>query len=254
MAATNGPPETATLDDGDRELLGFLALHRATTAAQIPVLLGISPRRGSDRLRRLEQARLLQRERIFAGQPSTVTITPHGRRAIGSRLPPVQVSLTEYRHDVGVSWLWLAARDGAFGPMREIVSERELRAAAQPVRGLEQHRPDLLLTTAAGKRIAVELELTAKGAGRLERIMLGFAGDPGLDGVLYLVPNATLARQVERAAHRTGITDMVHVQRLAPDGIHGTPTGQATPARVRAAGVRAAGATRQSQDRGGLAR
>lgn len=228
------------LDDADRELLGFLALHRATTAAQLPVLLGISPRRASERSRRLEAGGVLSRERIFANRPSTLTITRDGLRAIDSPLPQVHVSLTEYRHDVGVSWLWLAARDGAFGELREIVSERELRAASQPVRGLEQHRPDLLLTTAAGKRIAIELELTPKGAGRLDRIMLGFAGDPAIDAALYLVPDAKLARTVEQAARKAGIAKMVQVQRLAPDGIHGAPDAHAAPARVRAVGARSA--------------
>jgi hypothetical protein len=251
-----------TIDEPDRELLRFLALHRATTAAQVPVLLKISPRRASERLRRLEDARLLRRDRIFAGRPATVTITRRGLREIGSELPPPRVSLTEYRHDVGVSWLWLAARDGVFGHMREVVAERELRAATQPVRGLEQHRADLQLTTAAGKRIAVELELTAKSTERLDRIMLGFAGDPQLDAVLYLVPDAALARRIGQAAQRAGIADMVRVQRLAPDGIHGAPNVDAEPARSREAGVTragrdrggAAGATRTGHDRGGAAR
>jgi DNA-binding MarR family transcriptional regulator len=232
----------APIDESDRELLRFLILHRAATAAQIPTLLGISQSRATARLRRLEQAQLLRRERIFHGRPSTVAITARGRRAIASRLPLARVSLTEYRHDVGVSWLWLAARGGAFGALREIASERELRATARPVNGIEQHRPDLLLTTAAGKHVAVELELTPKGSGRLDRIMLGFAADPALDAVLYLVPDARIGRRIEDAARRVGISGLVHVQRLAPDAIHGAPEVAAAPLRMRSASaVRMAG-------------
>jgi DNA-binding MarR family transcriptional regulator len=237
VASTDVP----TIDAADRELLRFLSLHRATTAAQIPTLLGLSESRATARLRRLEQMQLLRRQRIFHGRPSTVTITAPGRRVIGSRLPQPRISLTEYRHDVGVGWLWLAARRGAFGPLREIVSELELRAAARPANGIDQHRPDLMLTTAAGKQVAVELELTLKDRARLDRIMLGFAGDPSLNAVLYLVPNARVGRGIEDAARRSGISGLVHVQPLAPDAIHGAPEVGAVPLRTPA--VSAARAT-----------
>jgi hypothetical protein len=237
-------PDPPTIDAADRELLRFLGLHRAVTAAQIPVLLSLSPSRATARLRRLERAQLLRRERIFHGQPNTLTITARGRGVIGSQLPQPRVSLTEYRHDVGVSWLWLAARGGAFGPLREIVSEWELRATSRPVNGIDQHRPDLWLITDAGRRVAVELELTPKGRGRLDRIMLGFAGDPALDAVLYLVPNPRVGRGIEAAAQRAGISGLVHVQRLAPDAIHGAPEVGAAAVRTQTvSGTRTPGST-----------
>ena len=47
---------------------------------------------------------------------------------MGSSYPPPRVDLSTYDHDVGVAWLWLAARSGTFGPMREVLSERTLRS------------------------------------------------------------------------------------------------------------------------------
>jgi hypothetical protein len=71
-----------------------------------------------------------------------------------------------------------------------------------------------LLHTADGRRIALELELSSKGRLRLERILSGYAADPTVDGVVYLVQNATVARSVQAAARRLGITPLVHIQRV----------------------------------------
>jgi hypothetical protein len=90
------------------------------------------------------------------------------------------------------------------------------------------HYPDLLLETATGHRVAVELELTGKGRRRLERIMLGYAADPRVDGVLYLCPRGPLGRRVQDAARRMGVSDRVSVQLLAP----GSPEGAPEPGRV----------------------
>jgi hypothetical protein len=76
------------------------------------------------------------------------------------------------------------------------------------------HYPDLLLVTPKGKRIAVELELTGKGRARREKILSGYAADPRIDAVLYLVHhrNRLLARSIEDSARRAGIGSIVQVQ------------------------------------------
>ena len=76
------------------------------------------------------------------------------------------------------------------------------------------HYPDLLLRTADGRRVALELELSSKGRDRLNKIMAGYAADPRIDAVVYLVPTASLARSVKAAARRAGISELVHIQRV----------------------------------------
>jgi hypothetical protein len=56
-------------------------------------------------------------------------ITRSGLSQIGSDLPVPRVDLRRYWHDVGVVWLWLTARNGVFGEIERVFSERKMRAA-----------------------------------------------------------------------------------------------------------------------------
>jgi hypothetical protein len=222
-----------------RELsvLTFLAEHRLGIAPQIGALLECSPRVAQQQLRALGAAGCARSERIFAGRPSTWRITAAGLRAAGSPLTPPRLDLSHYAHDLGLGWLWLAARSGSFGELAALHSERVMRShdaradARGDVgndvgvfgvgvgtigsRGREQrHYPDLLLDTAAGRRIAVELELSGKSALRLASIMLSYAGDTRIDAVLYLVPDRRLAARIAGAAYDAGVAGSVHVQPL----------------------------------------
>jgi hypothetical protein len=254
----------------DRELLEFLAEHRLALSDHIQALLGISPRAADTRLRALADAGFLTRERVFHRQPPFVQITRDGLAAIASDLPAPRLDLRSYQHDVGLAWLWLAARGGTFGPMREVIGERRLRShdaslqgAHRPLgvrlggvgpKGAERiHYPDLLLVTGQGKRIAVELELSGKGPARTERILAGYAADPSTAAVLYLVEGRKLGRSIEAAARRVGIQDLVQIQlvscatadpraasgRVAERGRHAPD-----PQRVRAAAPQVTGIER----------
>lgn len=219
------------LTDIDLELLGFLAEHRLALASHVAVLLGASAPAATARLNRLDRAGLLTRRDAFPGEPRSYQITRKGLAIIGSALPPPRVDLRAYAHDVGVAWLWLAARTGTFGPLQEITGERRLRStdgalepAAEPLavrlggfgpRGRERlHYPDLVIRTANGRRIALELELTQKTRSRLETILSGYGADPRFDGVVYLAQSPAVARAVQAAARRLGILERVHIRRV----------------------------------------
>jgi len=229
-----------TLTKEDLGLLGFLAEHRVCLASQVQRLLGWPADRVQERLNALAGERLLVCEPIFQGYPAACWITRRGLGAIESRLSPPRVDLKGYRHDVGVAWLWLAARDGVFGRLAELRSERTMRSedrradrqgrpsgvgigAVGAGGGERLHYPDLLLELEGGHRVAIELELTGKGAARLERIMLGYATDARIDAVVYLVPAGPLGERIKSAARRAGISDLVHVQRLARGSPEGAP-------------------------------
>lgn len=244
----------AVLGNDELEVLEFLAEHRVAVTWQLQALLAISPQATEARVRWLVEAGLMGRQKIFEGQPSCCWITRRGLGAIESSLPGPKLDLKGYRHDVGLGWLWLAARQGQFGELRSVVSERSMRSAdrrnpapgrrygvgAGPGGGL--HYPDLLLETATGHRIAVELELTSKGRRRLDGIMLGYAADPRIDGVLYLCPRGPVASRVEEAARRAGIGDRVSVQLLAPGSPEGAPEPRRAAVRPGARSVVRAGA------------
>jgi hypothetical protein len=233
----------------DRELLAFISGHRLIDAGHARAFLGVSASTAYARLRALTQAGLLDQQFVFHRQPACHLITSRGLAAIGSSLPVPRVDPGVYRHDIGVAWLWLAARQGAFGPVREIVTERAMRSRDGPGRrsdpplavrlggvgrsGHERlHYPDVLLGTADGRRIAIELELSGKGRTRRERILSAYGADPRVDGVLYLVENGAVGRAISASARRLGISSLVRVQRIRmPD--------QGSPARDERAAQRA---------------
>ena len=222
------------INDRDRELLAFAAEHRLVCVDQIEVLLGACSRSASDRLGRLSQAGLLVRDpsRVYR-QPGTYQVTREGLNGIGSDLPRPRPDSASPVHDIGVGWVWLAARAGWFGPLLEIVSERRMRSHDGTESGRRNpfgvrlggvgragherlHYPDLLLATADGDRIALELELTGKERTRRETILGGYGADPRIDSVVYLVEidKPSIGRAIQASARSLGISDLVHVQRL----------------------------------------
>jgi DNA-binding MarR family transcriptional regulator len=216
-------------------MLELASEHRVILASHAATFLGTSSAAAAKRLRALSAAGYITTSRLFTGQPACYQITRRGLEAIGSALPRPHVDLRAYAHDVGLAWLWLAARDGTFGPLREVLSERTLRSrdglprADRQEAGAEQplgvrlggrgaggrerlHYPDLLLVTPEGRRVAVELELSPKSQARRERILAGFGSDPRIDAVLYLVDRPALAASIRSSARRLGISELVHVQ------------------------------------------
>jgi hypothetical protein len=236
----------ALQDPQHEQVLDFMAQHRCAIAPQVQTLLGCAPARAARRLRELQELGYARSQRIFAARPSTWRITPAGLAAVGSRLGPPRLHLSQCGHDLGLGWLWLAARDGSFGKLGAVHSERSMRShdargrftqeplgvglgPTGPRGGEQRHYPDLLLTTPAGRRIAVELELSGKGPQRLAGIMLAYAADARIDAVMYLVSDRRLAGRIERAAGAAGIGELVRVQLMsrsiqgAPEGGHPVP-------------------------------
>ncbi len=226
-----GKPRRPQLGEQDLELLWFLAEHRMALPGHVAALLGSSVPAASSRLTRLVDGGYVRKDPLFYKQPVMYLIARAGLAVLGSALPTPRRDVHAYEHDAGVAWLWIAARHGTFGPIREILGERRMRSHdgardqdAEPLAvklggvgpgGRESlHYPDLLLRTADARRVALELELSSKGRVRLNKIMAGYAADPRIDGVVYLVPTAALARSVTAAARRAGIPELVHIQRV----------------------------------------
>jgi hypothetical protein len=224
-------PRRTRLGEPDIELLWFLAEHRMALPDHAVALLGSTEQAAAARLNRLAKAGYIESVRLFHNQPAMHLIVRDGLKVLGSALPAPKVDVHSYQHDVGVAWLWIAARRGTFGPLREIVGERRMRShdgardrddepfavklgGVGPWGRERLHYPDLLLRAADGRRVALELELSSKGRARRERILAGYAADPRFDGVVYLVQSAPVARSVQAAARRLGITSLVHIQRV----------------------------------------
>jgi hypothetical protein len=224
--------------DRDRRVLEFAAEHRLVLRGHVQALLGVSADAAARRLRALVTAGLLSTYTVFHRHPACFQAAQAGLALVASGLPKPKLDYRTYAHDVGVAWLWLAARRGAFGPLAEVVSEREMRSLdgverhAARRRGpgpagmpfgvtlsgigscgdLRLHYPDLLLVDPDGRRIAVELELTPKSRTRREKIVGGYAADARIDAVLYLVDDPRIARAIQATARRFGFERRLHMQ------------------------------------------
>jgi hypothetical protein len=210
-------------------LLAFIGEHRFVLPAQAQALLGGSADAASERLRELTDAGYLIEEPVLAGEPVAYRSTRLGLDVIGSELRPLPISLTNYWHDVGAGWLWLAARSGAFGPVREVMAERVMRSRDAKRRddpfgvrlgglgrdGRERlHYPDLLIVDRGGRRLAVELEITSKGPAERERILAGYAADPRIARVLYVVYEPHVAQALSSSVSRLGVSSLVAIHRV----------------------------------------
>ncbi|HWF54040.1 MAG TPA: hypothetical protein VG223_05420, partial [Solirubrobacteraceae bacterium] len=80
--------------------------------------------------------------------------------------------------------------------------------------GERLHYPDMLLRTATGHTVAVELELSPKSGARLQRIIGRYVADRRVDAVLYLVDDDRRAREITATARRLGASKLIHVQRV----------------------------------------
>ena len=220
------------LTDADRALLAFAAEQRFVLVGQVALLLGVSDAAAAARLRRLGHAGCLLRARELHRGPTWHQITAAGLRAIHSELPPPRgFDLATHRHDAGLGWLMLTVRAGRFGGVRRVVSEREMRsadgraAAVDPRYGVRLggvgpggreglHYPDMVIVSDTGHRVAFELELSTKEPARRARILTGYAADPRIDAVVYLVDRPAAARAIDRSVRRLGLRELVSVQNV----------------------------------------
>ncbi len=228
-------PSRSRLTQRDFGLLAFVAEHRVIVAAQAQRFLGVSSSVAYARLRALTGAGLLRRQNVLHGHPACYLATTAGIRAADRPYRAQKLEPGLLQHDLGLASLWLAARAGTFGEVREVISERAMRSHdARTAHGAETaaptgplgvrlggvgeagrerlHYPDLLLVTPKGKRVAVELELTSKGVARRERVLMGYAFDRRIEAVVYLVPDISTGRRIQESARRIGVSNLVHVQ------------------------------------------
>lgn len=214
-------------------LLTFIGEHRFVLAAQAGALLGTPERSTQSKLHKLADGGYLIEEPVLGG-PVVYRSTRLGLDVVGSSLRPLPISLKNYWHDVGAAWLWLAARGGAFGPVRELLAERVMRS--HDARGRDDpfgvrlggigrdgrerlHYPDLLIVDRRGRRLAIELEITSKEPAKRERILAAYAADPRIAKVRYVVYKPAVGRALATSVTRLSIGSLVSIQRVrAPDG------------------------------------
>jgi DNA-binding Lrp family transcriptional regulator len=193
----------------DADILRFIGRFRFVTDELIAQKFEVSRQQTNLRLRRLTQAGYLQRTDART-QPRLTMLTRKGARAVGLpvRRPPRTDAQRE--HELALVWLVIELERAGTVQVRTERECRTLEAAGageysvpvlQPDRPQERRWPDLVLE-GEGRRSAIELELSAKGATRLQAIVDAYAVS-NYDEIVFLTGDRSIARVVEAAGTAT---------------------------------------------------
>jgi hypothetical protein len=181
---------------------------------------------------------LVEYGRLLHGRPGVYTATRAGLDWVNLDLPVGRPRLATYEHNVELVWL---SMDLAWEfSSAAVLTEREIRSREMPAawdsfhdgsalrpkysvatrsrrgpRGL--HFPDMLVENGGPKNgsLAVELELTSKGAGRRRQIIGAYRNGVHIEGVRYYAPPEPL-RLLERTVDEERAGDVVELRPWEP--------------------------------------
>jgi hypothetical protein len=231
--------------DENQDLLLFVAANEVVLAEQAAALLEITDEDATGRLERFGAERLVTRVHLSSQLPPAYRITRAGAEQTDSFLPPLRaLDMGGYRHEIAIAWLWASARHGQLGDLREVLSRREMQAAdatlrseslldtpgakfsSSPVGGTAtdaRHAyPDLGLVQAAGGWVTLDVVLSLPNPGHLRTMLGRYRHDRLMLAQLYLTEqDQQIEDAITAAAEDLGVSDRVHVQRLAHNGIAG---------------------------------
>lgn len=217
-----GGKRTDRISKRDLEVLEFVARYGVVPRSAVARWADTARTSTLGREKRLREEGLIEVQRHWLSTEPVLLATKTGLAACRRReLWPARVSPETLRHFSVVAQL--AAELERSG--RRLLSERELRCNERAMGEREfsirlpngrHHRPDLILL---GERpCPIEVELTAKGSVRLDRILAGWvaAVDRGrFARVLYHCSPQAL-RYVERSVERVDAAGRVEIK-LLPD-------------------------------------
>ena len=205
----------------DREIVDWIGHLGAGGAEHVMRCFNMGRSWAYARLNRLVADGLLAQRALLYRQPGLYTATAEGLRWCRlQRLGVQRIGPGAFEH------AWQVATIAA-EPLRDgwrLLSERDIRCAENEMGDLiasakigelpggrpALHRPDLALTSPVGGTFAVEIELSVKGARRLDAICRGYARARHVQQTIYLAtPKA--ARGVDRAIVRTRSADRIIV-------------------------------------------
>jgi hypothetical protein len=191
----------------DEQIARWLARVPWAEVGHVARRFGMHDAKAYERLRALRSANLCDHVRIWHGRP--------GAYFAGKRPSP-----REYEHDRAVVDALVALELAGHVVTTELEMRRDEAFAGERSwsvalgrggDGRERfHRPDLVLDD----EVAVEVELAAKGRGRLERLLAAYVRSPRYARVVYLVPEGArqTAAALERLAARAGGRGLIEVR------------------------------------------
>jgi hypothetical protein len=194
------------------ELLAFVARHGLVSVDQLARRFFASIEDARQRLQELREFGLVEVDEVLVGFPAVVRATRQGARHAGVDLPPASLELGRVRHSlalVDLSIELLAAHPGSVWTTERELRRDRMREARRQRRWEPRRRvPDGLLRLPDGRRVAVELDLTAKRTARLDLLAGAYAVDPEVDAVWWFLPSEEAASRMRAVV---GERDLGHL-------------------------------------------
>jgi hypothetical protein len=218
-----GGKRTDHISTRDLEVLGFIARFGVVPRSAVAVWANTGRSVTIARERRLRKEGLIRVVRGYGHFGPLALCTRPGLRAAGRpELRPARVSAAALSHETILATT--AARIERGG--ERLISEREIlareRAAGGPIHSAtlpngRAHRADMILTDEIGQPAeAIEVELSVKGAVRLDQLLRAWRHavlDRKVGGVIYRCAPRTRP-YVERAVERTKTGSVIAVRDL----------------------------------------
>jgi len=184
----------------DLELMRWANDCGFVTTEQIRRRLAVARSTAYERVYKLVQRRLLIHERVFHHQPGVYRVTAEGVRVCESPLSSLRrLSIGSFQHDLQVIDLSLSLYERWGG---QFVTERQLRhQSGRHGVGNAGHLNDGLLVL-PDKCVAIEVELSAKGKSRLERIFEHHYQNTKVDETWYFCGDGSIQRLIRTFAEK----------------------------------------------------
>lgn len=194
----------------DRAFLEWIVRFRFVEADVLAMRFDVSRQQVNARLRRLESAGLVIRRAERTSAPWTIAVSRKGMQALG--LPAERAAQTTLQRDHELNLAHMVARHERATDPRAMRTERQSRRlerltktrysadTTDPKQGQARRWPGLVLEDDT-RRIAIELELTPKGASRIERILAGYRRATWFDEVRFLTPDPAIHQLLDRIAN-----------------------------------------------------
>lgn len=214
------------LVERDREIAGWIARIGAANTEHVMERFAMARSPAYRRIAALVSYGVLERVRLLRGENDLLIPTREGLRWTGHLLlgrPRVSVAAVRHWRICATAAIRLEHEFGA----ALILSDREVRswehtagrqlASVTPGAAARRpHRPDfaVLADRGGGVAVAVEVELSVKGARRLEAILRGYRRNRQIHAVRYWAAPLP-GRAVARAAAATGTEQFVEIRPLA---------------------------------------
>jgi hypothetical protein len=232
--------------DAETLALRFVAAHTFGVVAHVRVLLhrhDVDARAVLDRLQddgMIRETARLREHQAFA-------VTAAGLKRLDSKLELPRPDPRRYWDDFAAAYLWVAAHLGLFGEnITAVYSRREMRLADQTTpppdpatlaalsptirakltdtrfavdlvgNDPRAHYPDVVLITAEG-RTAFEVQLVASGRARLDAVLGGYADEPAVAAIIFLIEDPSIEPAIRHAADRAHVGDRVYVTPMKLD-------------------------------------